>query len=181
VDAFSGGHEVGLDDAAFETISGDDITGEWLVSATDPLLVGTARGGVPIITFWSTTSMAAGQIDAWSEIGAITASGASSIQFNVNVFGRYFSLWSGGETYSNSSVFAVTWSSRYMVNDYVEQQGRAAPWNCDPFAAQGVLGQNGCAEDFFSNVLGPNPAKYDIGDVYDVSEDGAENMQGATS
>ncbi|MCA9622964.1 MAG: hypothetical protein KC731_28290, partial [Myxococcales bacterium] len=96
MNVFSHGHGSGPDDADFETISGGQITGDWLVGAAQPDQTGTPFGGIPLMAWWSTTCIAARQIDAWIDIGGIVASGAVNIQFNANTLGSYFGAWSGG-------------------------------------------------------------------------------------
>ncbi|MBL9026484.1 MAG: hypothetical protein JNL21_30080, partial [Myxococcales bacterium] len=91
MNVFSHGHGSGTYDADFETVSGDSITGDWLVGSTTPDQIGTAFGGIPLIAWWSVTCIAARQIDAWITIGGITASGAPSVQFFSNTHGTYFS------------------------------------------------------------------------------------------
>lgn len=183
---FSHGHKNGPDDADFETVSGDAITGDWLVGATEPDLIGTARGGVPLIAWWSVTCIAARQIDAWITIGGIAASGAVDVQFNANVFGNYFTDWANNYTYQNSVDQSVTATSIFAVETLIREEGRKAPFLCrndDPNTPeQGdgpgtVLELNPCAEDFFNDSLGSNDARYNIEEVYDRSVSGAENMQ----
>jgi hypothetical protein len=183
---FSHGHKNGPDDADFETISGGAITGKWLVTATQPELIGTASGGIPLIAWWSVTCIAARQIDAWINIGALTASGGKDTQFNVNVFGNYVSDWVSGVTYQVSVDNSVTFTSKLAVEALISQEGKASPWFCkenDPNLPGGgdgpglATGLNACAEDFFNDSLGLHEAKYNIEEVYDTSVSGAENMQ----
>lgn len=190
VDVFSHGHKVGPDDSDFETISGDAITGDWLVAATDPAEVGTARGGVPIVAWWSTTCIAARQIDAWIEIGTLAASGAVDVQFNANTIGNYSTSWFSGFTYQISVDTSVTATTVFAVETLVNQEGKASPWSCkkdDPATSTPndgpgiVLDKNACAEDFFNDSLGPNDAKYNIEEVYDTNVSGAQNMQIAST
>jgi hypothetical protein len=188
--AFSHGHMEGDDDADFETTSGDAITGDWLIAATDPCEIGTARHGVPIVAWWSTTCIAARQIDAWIEIGALAASGSVDLQFNVNTSGNYTSNWFSGDDYQTSVDDSVTLTTVLAVETLIKQEGKGSPWLCrrdnpdtdEPNDGGGfVLEKNACAEGFFGVGPGANTAKYNIQAVYDTSVSGAANMQIAST
>lgn len=175
VNPWSHGTPLGRDDSYFATIRGGNISGDWLVEATEPDAVGTARGGIPIVAFWSTTCYALSQIDAWREIGAIAVNGAEDVQFFPTDHRNFVADWVfGGATYQRSVRDALTVGVITETNSLMVLQGSVAPYWC---IAPTVLGNNACAEDFFNDDLGPNEAKYDISWVYDASKSGAENMQ----
>lgn len=182
---YSHGYKDGADDSSFEVVSGDQITGDWLVSATDPCAIGTARGGVPIMAWYSTTCIAARQIDAWIEIGALSDSGADDVEFFPNASGNFLANWTSGQPYKAAVDSSRTPAVIAASNFEIRQEGMAAPWRClpddpstqTPMDGPGVVtDKNACAEDFFNDNLGPNDAAYNIWEVYDTSLSGAENM-----
>lgn len=166
------GYKIDADDSDFETLkdSGGFISGEWLVDATDPDLIGTARGGIPIVAWWSTTCIAERQIDAWIDIGAVTANGAVDVQFYPNAWGNFVNNWIAGWTYQRAVDDSVTWLVVFEAEKLIKTEGSLPPWLCvGPFS---VLGHNNCAVNFFNGDL----AAYDISEVYDDTLSGAFNM-----
>lgn len=175
------GYKNGADDSDFETLAGTaHISGEWLVEATAPELIGTARGGVPIIAVGGTNCIALRQIDAWHEIGAITAKGTVDIAFFPLNWGPFSSAWIGGERFRDAVENADTPAVIAATSALVEAQGSVHPWWCPPSIAHpaGVLGNNPCAIDFFNDDdgSGADEAAYPIQEVYDTSRTGFENM-----
>jgi hypothetical protein len=182
---FGHGYKSGAEDASFEVLEGSQVTGDWLISATDPNSIGTARHGVPLMAWWSTTCIAARQIDAWIEIGGLADSGAADVEFLPNAFGNYIANWVSGQTYRNAVDASRTRNVIGVAEFAVRQQGMNGPWFCNlddpatPAPNDGpgfVTGNNACADDFFNDNIGPNDAKYDIWEVYDTNLSGAENM-----
>jgi hypothetical protein len=174
------GYKAGSDDSDFETLAGSSgfISGAWLVEATDPNLIGTARGGVPIVAWWSTTCIALRQLDAWLEIGAVTASGAPDVQFQPNAWGPFVQSWIGGQTtYRKSVDDSITGAVVVESEAIIVAQAALPPWLC-PGAGLSVLDQGGCAEDFFIDIDGdgPDEAAYNIAEIYVRSASGAANM-----
>jgi|GEM_PF-1992787 len=167
------GYKRNANDAKFEVLQGNMITGKWLVDATEPDKVGTARGGIPLMAWWSTTCIAARQIDAWIEIGGLVASGAEDVQFYPNAFHNYVDNWLAGQAYDNAVHNSVTSGVVDAAELVIQAESLLDPWFC---IGDGVLGTNDCAEDFFNDDEGANEARYNISDVYDHSLSGAENM-----
>jgi hypothetical protein len=167
------GYENGTLDSELEVVTGDLISGEWLVDATEPDLVGTARGGIPIVALWGTSCFQARQIDAWDHIGALVGSGANHINFVPNAWINYWDSWVGGMQYRNAVDTSVTVGVLAGTEGVILLQGAHAPWWC---VAPTVLGQNPCAEDFFNDDVGPHPALYNLQDIYNHSQSGAANM-----
>lgn len=174
VQVHSHGTGVGLDDAQFEVLAGDEISGEWLVTATDPNLVGTARGGYPIVAHWATACFVGHQTDAWTTIGAKVSSGAQNVSFYPNTFGNFWDAWVSGVRYAKSVNDALTNTIISVANTYIAGEGALFPYFCT--GANGVLHLNSCAEDFFNDDVGPNDAAYNLERVYDHSQSGAANM-----
>ncbi|WP_046869499.1 hypothetical protein [Microvirga massiliensis] len=184
-DVFAHGYKGGPEDATIEVLSGKQISGDWLISATDPNVIGTARGGIPLMAWWSTTCIAARQIDAWITIGGLAASGAVDVQFYPNAWGQYLGNWVSGQGYKTAVDTSTTALVVAAAEFEVRQEGTAAPWNCvtddpstpEPLDGPGVVtDKNACAEDFFNDNLGPHDAKYNIQEVYDRNVSGAANM-----
>jgi hypothetical protein len=163
----------GVEDSEFTVLTGDRISGDWLVDATDPNLVGTARGGIPIVALWGTAGFQLWQIDAWTTIGALVASGTVHINFFPNAWGAYWDRWVGGMTYEDAVEDSVTLGVMAATDAAIVTQGAGAPWWC---VAPTVLGDNACAEDFFNDDMGAHPAAYNLEDIYDDSLSGALNM-----
>ena len=170
---YAHGYKSNANDAKFETLSGGMIKGDWLVSATEPDKIGTARGGVPLMAWWSTTCIAARQIDAWMEIGGLVASGAEDVQFYPNAYHNYVDNWLTLQSYDDAVENSVTSGVVTASEALVVAQGATAPWFC---VAPTALGLNVCAEDFFNDDVGANDAAYNIWEVYDHSVSGADNM-----
>jgi hypothetical protein len=169
----SHGSPTGASDAKFATISGGSISGDWLIGATDPNAVGTARGGFPIVAHWSTACFTGYQADAWSVIGAKVGSGAQDVSFYPNTFGNFWDDWVAGTKYGPAVTSSYTPFVISTANAYIEAEGTGHPYWC---VLDTVLGENACAEDFFNDDVGANPAKYDLSRVYDHNESGAANM-----
>lgn len=167
------GYKNGADDSKFEVLDGGMISGNWLVNNTEPGDIGTARGGVPLMAWWSTTCIAERQIDAWKEIGGLVASGAVDVQFYPNAFHNYVDNWLSMQTYLDAVDNSVTPGVVTASEALIAAQGATAPWWC---VAPTVLGLNVCAEDFFNDDVGPNDAAYNIWEVYDHTVSGADNM-----
>src|SRR5262249_58014952 len=127
---FAHGYESGPDDASFEVSTGDLITGDWLVSATDPCAVGTARGGVPSMAWWSPTCLAARQIDAWIEIGTVSDSGARVVNFFPEEWANFIGNWTSGQGYKTAVDSARTPTVISLSNFEIREEGEAAPWGC---------------------------------------------------
>lgn len=164
------------DDAKFEVLEDEMIHGEWLVDATDPDNIGTARGGVPIVAFWGTTCWSDRQIDAWEEVGAMTASGAYHIQFHPNAWDNFWDNWVAGVPYRTSVDTSVTFGVRSAVNALMLAQSAWVPFATWPFqSCDGPLGLSYCADDFFNDDIGFDAA-YDLSDVYDHNLSGRDNM-----
>jgi hypothetical protein len=168
-------------DSEFETLpnSGGYISGAWLVSATDPDAIGTERGGIPIVGWWSTTCIAARQIDAWIQIGAITASGAVQVQFFPNTWRNFARSWIGGQTYLHAVNTSLTGLVVAEAEGLVEAQGMLPPWYCLPANSDSVLAQSACAYDFFTDTDGNatgDEAGYELQEIYNPSLTGAQNM-----
>jgi hypothetical protein len=161
------------------------ISGDWLLGATHQDLIGTARGGIPIVAWWSTTCIAERQIDTWLEIGAITASGAEDVQFFPNTWGNFVTAWIGGQTYKRSVDDSLTAGVINQATSLINIQGAAPPWNCNQVGNL-VVEKNLCAENFFNDIDddtdgdGPDTdtddAAYNIEEVYDTNESGYVNM-----
>lgn len=161
------------DDAKFETLSGGMINGDWLVAATEPNEIGTARGGVPLMAWWSTTCIAARQLDAWITIGGLVASGAEDVQFYPNAFHNYVDNWLSLQSYGDAVDNSVTTGVVSASEGLIGLQGATAPWVC---IAPTAVGIGDCTDDFFNDGVGPNDAAYNIWEVYDDSLSGADNM-----
>jgi hypothetical protein len=168
------GTEVGALDSQLEVLTGDPISGDWLIAATEPDLVGTARGGIPIIALWGTACFQGRQIDAWDTIGALVGSGANHVNFVPNAWMNYWDSWVAGVQYRPAVDTSVTVGVLAATEGAILLQGAGAPWWC---AVPTVLGQNPCAEDFFNDDVGPNDAAYNLEDIYDHSLSGAANME----
>ncbi|HVH99086.1 MAG TPA: hypothetical protein VM869_10260 [Enhygromyxa sp.] len=171
------GFENGTADSEFTVITGDRISGQWLVDATEPDLVGTARGGIPIVAQWGTAAFQDRQMDAWHTIGALTASGTVHINFYPNEWGNYWDNWVGGMTYEDAVDFSRTLGVIAAADFEMASQGGGPPWLC---IYPSAIGQNACAEDFFNDDVGPNPAGYNLEDIYDHTISGAKNMKAAS-
>lgn len=167
------GYKNGSDDSSFEVLSGSQISGNWLLDATEPDEIGTARGGIPMLAWWSTTCIAARQIDAWLELGAQTASGAVDVQFYPNAYHNFVDGWLAMETYGRAVEDAVTPGVVTGAETVIAAHGATPPWGC---IAPTVLGDGPCVDDYFNDDLGCSDAAYDIWEVYDASLTGAENM-----
>lgn len=177
----SHGTKNGADDSEFETLGfRPKISGDWLLEATEPDLIGTARGGIPIVAFWGTTCLSLRQIDAWHEIGAITGEGAIDVDFFPQKWGPFSTDWVAGERFrdavEDSHLTSIVLASAALV----EAQGSVHPWWCPPSVTHpgGVLGNNVCAIDFFNRDDGDESdmTAYPIQDVYDSTLSGFENM-----
>lgn len=166
----------GPDDARFEVLTGDPISGNWLIGATDPDEIGTARGGIPIVAFWTTACFAGYMADAWHTIGALVGSGAQNVSFYSAAYANYWDAWVAGTNYSQSVGNSVTVGIIAAAEVFVAAEGLLPPYFCAT-----VLGKSACAEDFFNGDVGPHPAKYDLQRVYDHSKSGAQNMGIASS
>lgn len=171
------GDENGAFDSELEVVTGDMISGDWLVDATEPDLVGTARGGIPIVALWGTSGFQARQIDAWTTIGALVASGAQHINFRPNAWMNYWDFWVAGMQYRSAVDSSVTMGVVVAIDAIMLIQGAGAPWWC---IAPTVLGENPCAEDFFNDDVGPHEAAYNLEDIYNHSHSGAGNMATAS-
>ncbi|MDJ0869496.1 MAG: hypothetical protein QNK03_25560 [Myxococcota bacterium] len=176
------GYKNGDKDSEFETLEGTEhISGKSLMKATKPDVIGTERGGVPIVAWWSTTCIAERQIDAWEKIGAVVANGARDVQFFPNEWMDYITAWVTGARYRDAVEDARTWTVITDASDLIQLQGSGLPWLClpSPVLPDGVLGNNACADDFFQDVdgkKGPDEGAYKIQEVYDPSLSGFENM-----
>jgi len=181
----SHGYPDGTDDSEFEVLSGDRVTGQWLVDTTAPEVAGTARGGIPIVAVWGTNCYAVDQNDAWDEVGAIAGSGGFKVQFYPNAWGNFGDAWIAGQDYQTAVDDSVTATVIQDAEDLIYAMGSVAPWWC----AYGlsVLGRGLCAEDFFTDTdrdtdgpHGPDKdtddAAYDIVEIYDNTLSGAQNM-----
>lgn len=168
------GYTNGADDSKFEVLSGDEISGNWLVGATDPNAIGTALGGVPIVALWGTTCYQGRQIDAWNTIGAKAGSGANDINFFPNAWLNYWDAWVSGTQYKTSVDDSVTVGVVAATDTFIAAEGAVGPYWC---ITPTVLGTNACAEDFFNDDVLPNDARYNLEDIYDHTLSGAENMQ----
>ncbi|KIG17960.1 hypothetical protein DB30_02175 [Enhygromyxa salina] len=172
------GYKSGLSDSSFETLVGSNITGDWLETATAPNLIGTARGGVPIVALWGTTCYQGRQIDSWETVGAIVASGAVDVNFYPNAWINYWDAWVAGTPYRTSVDDSVTPLVVGASQTLIAADGAVAPFWC--VSPNTVLGLNICAEDYFNNDVGPNEAGYNIQAVYDHGQSGAANMANAS-
>lgn len=171
-------------DSEFEAMKAPDhvegelyrISGQWLESVTDADDIGTADGGIPIIAWWSTTCIAARQIDSWISLGALTASGAIDVQFRPNAWPHFAELWTGGERYMDAVYDSVTPgvidASEFLIN----LQGGLPPWLCTE--GDSVLLGGDCADNFFLDTdgTGPDEAEYNLSSIYDPALSGRENM-----
>jgi hypothetical protein len=167
------GYPNGAYDSEIEVVTGDPISGDWLITATDPDEIGTARGGIPIIALWGTSCFQSLQIDAWHTVGALVASGAHHINFVPNAWMNYWDAWVTGVQYQPAVDSSVTLGVLAATQSFIVAQGAAPPYMC---VAPTVLGQNACAEDFFNDDVGPNDAAYNLEDIYNHSLSGAQNM-----
>lgn len=181
---FSHGFKDGADDSEFEVISGDRISGDRLLAATAPDVIGTALKGVPIMAWWSTTCIAARQIDAWITLGAKSVSGSKDVYFYPNTWGPFFANWVGGDPYRDAVDDSLTFTVVAAAELAIRQEGKLPPYLClkddplTPIPGDGpgvVTDENDCAEDFFSDAVG-NFTAYNIEEVYDSSLSGADNM-----
>ncbi|MEM6996771.1 MAG: hypothetical protein AAF721_40085, partial [Myxococcota bacterium] len=180
------GYKAGDSDSTYDVLSGGRISGQWLIDATQPSEIGTARGGIPQMAWWSSTCIAARQIDAWTTIGGLAAGGATDVYFYPTSFGAYFNDWIGGVPYRLAAESSHTPTAVAFAEYAVNYLGGQAPWECvsdDPATPDiyhdgpGVVsGLNACADDFFNDDVGPNDAKYNISDVYTVGLSGSDNM-----
>ena len=171
-------------DSEFEAMPGPDhvegdlfrISGQWLESATDADDIGTADAGIPIIAWWSTTCIAARQIDSWISLGALTASGAIDVQFRPNAWPHFADLWIGGARYRDAVDGSVTPGVIQASESLIGWQGSLPPWLCTN--GDSVLFGGTCADDFFLDTDGdgPDEAEYNLSAVYDPALSGAENM-----
>lgn len=167
------GYQNGASDAKFEVLSGSRISGNWLVSATAPTLIGTPRGTLPIIAYWSTTCYAKRLIDAFDTLGAITASGAFDINLKPTAWIPFWDSWVAGQSYRKAVDGSITAGVNTETDAYLVAQGELDPYWC---ITNTVLGNNACAEDFFNDDSGANPAMYNLQSFYDHSLTGAENV-----
>ncbi|PRQ08141.1 hypothetical protein [Enhygromyxa salina] len=164
-------------DSKFEVLSGGMISGDWLVDATHPDNIGTARGGIPIIAWWATTCYAARMIDAWETIGAIVASAAIDVQFYPNAWLNFWDGWVAGDQYRPAVDDSVTPSVVTASDSMIVAQGEVGPYWC---VAPTAIGQNPCAEDFFNDDVGANEAMYNLDGIYDHGMSGKDNMAAAS-
>ncbi len=152
------------------------ISGGWLESATDADDIGTADAGIPIIAWWSTTCIAARQIDSWISLGALTASGAVDVQFRPNAWGNFADLWTGGDRYRDAVDDSETPAVIFASETLLHAQGSLPPWLCTN--EDSVLLGGACADNFFLDTdgAGPDEAEYNLQAVYDPALTGRENM-----
>jgi hypothetical protein len=184
-DIHAHGYKNGKTDSGFDTLNGGGISGTWLTKATEPDVIGTNRGGIPIVAWWSTTCWAERQLDACQDIGAVAASGSKSINFFPNTYTNYLwgpwaplgAGWLTGATYRNAVDNSLTFDVELVVSNFLYAQGATPPWNYphSGICPGGILGQNNCAEDFFMTGTG-NDAAYNIEDVYDITQSGWANV-----
>lgn len=179
---FSHGTEAGVaNDSSFETITGDPITGDFLLASLgDSFESGTEVGGIPIVAWWSTTCFAARQVDVWMAIGALTTSGSIDTYFYPNSWGLFFSDWVGGDQYKIAVDTSTPWSVVTAAEMLMDSQSQMPPFLCqydDPSTPQPgdpsglATGLNGCAVAFFTG----NDSLHPILD-YEQDLSGAENM-----
>lgn len=175
-DVFVHGHgsRTAPDDAAFGTLTGGSISGQFLEDATDPSVAGTPRGGVPIVAVWSTSAWASRVNDSWDLIGSIVASGAFEWNFHPMTWNNFWDDWVATRPYREAVDGALTSDHIGQANTYVALQGVWNPYFCT--GGNSILYDNACAENFFNDSLGANPAKYDMDGFYDVNASGADNM-----
>jgi hypothetical protein len=188
------GYKFGPTDSAFESLDPcipNSTTGEcdpWLISGrdlenmTDPNLIGTARGGIPIISYWSTTCISGRQIDSWATIGAKTTSGAVDVQFFPNTWANFAASWVAGTPYKRAVDTSLTTTVKLNSSALIDLQGNL--WGCG--GSDSVLFKTACAYDFFNDTdsdtdgTGPDTdtddAKYNISAVYNINKSGLDNM-----
>lgn len=175
------GYENELTDSKLEVLTGDKISGDWLIDATHPNKVGTAAGGIPIVATWGTACWGSRMMDAWDAIGALVGSGAYHINFLPMSWGNFWDNWVAGQRYGTAVNDSATSLVVTTAHGLVLTQGTAAPYFCLTAHGNDVLGNNACAENFFNDGLGLDLAQYDLEDIYDTSQTGAQNMATASA
>ena len=172
------GSDVGTDDARVEVLSGSSITGDWLVDTTEPNVAGTARGGVPIVSFWTTACYAGHMADAWDTVGALASSGAQDVNFFPAAYSNYWDAWINGTDYQQAVDDSITVGVAGAAANFIDIEGDL--WGCSG-VNDSVLLKNSCAEDFFTDLGVGDTAAYDIKRIYDYARTGAQNMVTAST
>jgi hypothetical protein len=127
---------------------------------------------LPIRMVWSTLCWGGNLNSAWTDAGAKVVAGSRAINFYPNNFGGFASSWSKGLCYSEAIDSADTGAVRTVVQTYlamIHAPSKKKEWGGCPLFKT-VLGDNGCAKDYFVGWWGLNSSEWRSG------KSGKDNM-----